>query len=113
MKSRLLLRDGWQLLLPFTIQLAARVELLPNLGTWLSPLSHDEGPLATVLPFVLLLGLSHVSVAHQGPSGSVGSGGEADAACSSDDAAARPAKRACTLSARSTLVVELYITGCA
>lgn len=49
---------GFQQLLPFAALLADSPELLPDLGAWLPT---GSGQLATVLPFVLLLGMSQAT----------------------------------------------------
>lgn len=59
MKARLARHDGWKLLLPLSHELTAAPELLPKLDGWLSPLGADAAPLASILPFALLLALSH------------------------------------------------------
>lgn len=48
-------------LLPLAHCLAAGADLLPKLETWLSDLRPGAGPLATVLPFAVLLSLSQLA----------------------------------------------------
>lgn len=50
-------------MVPLANHLASAAEVLPELGTWLAVLERGKGPLATVLPFVLLLALSQVQSA--------------------------------------------------
>lgn len=50
---------------PLALHLASAAATLPELYTWLAVLQPSKGPLATVLPFVLLLALSRVQSAQQ------------------------------------------------
>lgn len=98
--------DGWLAMYPLACHLAYTADLLPDLDTYLFLLQPSKGPLATVLPFVLLFALSRVrseqpipqqpdsahphDSAHDGEPALQASGG------SSLSGEQRPAKRPCT-----------------
>lgn len=51
--------DGWHILVPLAAHLVYNAEQLPDLHTtWLAALVLGKGPLAAILPFVILLALS-------------------------------------------------------